>query len=69
MVTLYSSDKQVEITYANGEIIPFENIAGIGYRPGKLLIIWRDYSMKQVDNPADSYAHISCPGRFDIDIE
>lgn len=69
MVTLYSSDKQVEITYANGEIIPFENIAGIGYRPGKLLIIWRDYSMKQVDNPADSYTHISCPGRFDIDIE
>lgn len=69
MVTMYTSDKQVEITYANGETVSFDNIAGIGYRPGKLLIVWRDYSMKQVDNPADTYTHIACPGRFDIDIE
>lgn len=69
MVTLYTSDKQVVITYANGNTVPFDNIAGIGYRPGKLLIIWRDYSMKHVDNPADIYTHIACPGRFDIDIE
>lgn len=69
MVTLYTSDKLVEITYANGDIVPFDNIAGITYRPGILLIIWNDYSMKQVDNPADCYKHIACPGRFDIDIE
>lgn len=69
MVTLYTSDKQVNITYANGDVVPFDNIAGIGYRPGKLLIIWKDYPMKQVDNPAVTYKHIASPGRFDIDIE
>lgn len=69
MVTLYTGNKQVEITYANGDTLPFDTIAGIGYRPGKLLIIWADYTMKQVDNPADAYKHIACPGRFDIDIE
>lgn len=69
MVTLYTGDKQVEITYANGDSVPFDNIAGIAYRPGTLLIIWADYTMKQVDNPADTYKHISSPGRFDIDIE
>lgn len=69
MVTLYTSDKQVCITYANGDTVLFDNIIGVSYRPGKLLIIWRDYTMKQVDNPADSYNHIACPGRFDIDIE
>lgn len=69
MVTLYTSDKQVEITYQNGDTVPYSNIAGIGYRLGKLLIIWKDYTMKQVDNPADTYKHIACPGRFDIDIE
>lgn len=69
MVTLYTTDKLVEITYANGDIVPFDNIAGIAYRPGILLIIWNDYTMKQVDNPADCYNHITCSGRFDIDIE
>lgn len=69
MVTLYTSGKQVEITYANGDIVPFEHIAGIGYRPGKLLIIWDDYSMKQIDDPADIYKRIACPLMFDIDIE
>ena len=69
MVTLYTSNKQVEITYANGDTVPFDNIVGIGYRPGKLLIIWGDYTTKQVYNPADVYKHIACPGRFDIDIE
>lgn len=69
MVTLYTGEKQVEITYANGDIISYSNISGIGYRPGKLLIIWADYTMKQVDDPADIYKHISCLGRFDIDVE
>lgn len=69
MVTLYTGDKQVEITYIDGDTVPFSNIAGIGYRPGNLLIIWNDYTMKQVDNPADVYKHIACIGRFDIDIE
>lgn len=69
MVTLYTGDKQVEITYANGHTVPFDNIVGIGYRPGKLLIIWKDYMVKQVINPAYTYKHITCPGRFDIDIE
>lgn len=69
MVTLYTGDNQVIITYASGITNSVSNIAGIGYRPGKLLIIWKDYTMKQVDNPADSYKHIACPGRFDIDIE
>lgn len=75
MVTLYTGDNQVIITYASGitnsvsNTVSYSNIAGIAYRPGKLLIIWKDYTMKQVDNPADSYTHIACPGRFDIDIE
>lgn len=69
MVTLYTSGKQVEITYSNGDTVPFYNIMGIGYRPGKLLIIWADYSVKQVDEPADIYKRIACPLMFDIDIE
>ena len=69
MVTLYTGDKQVEITYADGETVLFHDIVGIGYRPGKLLIIWRDYVVKQVKDPAEVYKHIACPGRFDIDIE
>ena len=69
MVTLYTSGKQVEITYTNGDTAPFDHIAGIGYRPGKLLIIWDDYTMKQVDNPVDIYKHIACSGCFDLDIE
>lgn len=69
MVTLYTTGKQVEITYTNGDTAPFDHIVGIGYRPGKLLIIWDDYSMKQVDNPADIYRHIACSGCFDLDIE
>lgn len=69
MVTLYTSGKQVEITYANGNIVPFDHIMGIGYRPGKLIIVWNDCSMKQVDNPVDIYKHISCHLLFDIDIE
>lgn len=69
MVTMYTGNKKVYITYSNGIIRRFDNIAGIGYYPGKLLIIWADYTMKQVDNPADAYKHIACPGRFDIDIE
>ena len=69
MVTLYTSGKQVEITYSNGDTAPFDHIMGIGYRPGKLIIVWDDCSMKQVDNPADIYKHIACPGCFDLDIE
>ena len=69
MVLLYTRGKQVDITYSNGNIVPFDNIIGIGYRPGKLLIIWRDYSMKEVENPADIYKHIACPLMFDIFIE
>lgn len=69
MVTLYTSGKQVEITYANGDIVPFDHIIGIGYRPGRLLIMWDDNTMKQVDNPADIYTHIKCQLMFDIDIE
>lgn len=69
MVTLYTSGKQVEITYANGDIVPFDTIIGIGYKPGKLLIIWADRTMKQVDDPADIYKHIACHLMFDIDIE
>lgn len=69
MVTLYTSGKQVEITYANGDIVPFDNIIGIAYRPGKLLIIWADRTMKEVDDPADIYKRIACPLMFVIDIE
>ena len=75
MVTLYTGGNQVIITYVSGitnsvsNTVSYSNIAGIGYRPGKLLIIWKDYTIKQVDKPADSYTHIVCPGRFDIDIE
>lgn len=69
MVTLYTSGKQVEITYSNGDVVPYGQIMGIGYRPGLLLIIWNDNTMKQVENPADIYTHINCPLMFDIDIE
>lgn len=69
MVTLYTSGKQVDITYSNGDTIPYNHIIGIGYRPGRLLIIWDDNTMKQVENPADIYTHIKCPLMFDIDIE
>lgn len=69
MVTLYTSGKQVEITYANEDVVPFDNIIGIAYRPGWLLIIWADGSMKAVDDPADIYKRIACPLMFDIDIE
>lgn len=69
MVTLYTSGKQVEITYSNGDVVPYDQIMGIGYRPGLLLIMWNDRTMKQVENPADIYTHIKCPPMFDIDIE
>lgn len=69
MVALYTGDKEVSITYRNGDTLTFDNIVGISYRPGKLLIVWRDYTVKQVDNPADIYTHIWCPCRFDIDVE
>lgn len=69
MVTLYTSGKQVEITYANGDVVPFDYIIGIAYRPGWLLIIWADRTMKEVDDPADIYKRISCPLMFDIDIK
>jgi hypothetical protein len=69
MVTLYTGDKLVEITYSTGKTATFTDIAGIGYRPGKILIVWKDYTTEQVDNPTDIYKRISCPGRFDIDIE
>lgn len=69
MVTLYTSDKQVEITYSNGDVVPFDTIAGISYRPGVLVIVWNDYTIKEVNEPAYAYKHIACPGRFDIDIE
>lgn len=69
MVTLYTSGRQVEITYANGDIVLFDHIIGIGYRPGLLLIMWDDNTMKQVDNPADIYTHVACSLEFDINIE
>ena len=69
MVTLYTSGKQVEIKYTNGDILLFDHIIGIGYRPGLLLIIWDDNTIKQVDNPADIYVHVACSRTFDINIE
>lgn len=69
MTTLYTSGKQVEITYANGDIVLFDNIIGVGYRPGLLLIIWADCTKKEVENPSDIYKHIACSLMFDIDIE
>lgn len=69
MVTLYTNGKQVEISYTNGDTMSFDHIMGVGYRPGKLIIVWDDCTMKQVENPADIYKHISCPLMFDIDIE
>lgn len=69
MLTLHTGQKLLEITYTNGETVNFTDIVAIDYIPGKLLIIWKDYMMKQVINPADTYKHITCPGRFDIDIE
>lgn len=69
MVTLYTSGKDVEITYSNGDTGLFENIIGIIYCPGRLSIVWKDYTMKTVDCPADIYKHIACAGCFDLDIE
>ena len=69
MVTLFTSGKQVEITYTTGDIIPFDSIIGIIYLPGRLTIVWKDYTPKTVDNPADIYKHIACSGCFDLDIE
>lgn len=69
MVTFYTSGKQVEITYSNGDIIPFDSIIGIVYLPGRLTIVWSDYTAKTIDNPADIYNHIACSGCFDLDIE
>lgn len=69
MVTLSTRDKRVEITYTNGDTASFDHIVAIGYRPGKLLIVWDDYTTKQVDNPADIYKNINCYGQFDIVIE
>lgn len=69
MVKFYTFGKQVEITYTNGDTVPFEHIREIRYRPGNLILTWDDYSMKRVENPADIYKHISCPFMFDIDIE
>ena len=69
MVTLYTFGKEVEITYADGNKGLFENIIGIIYRPGRLSIVWSDYTMKTAESPAYLYKHIACPGCFDIDIE
>lgn len=69
MVTLFTGGKQVEITYANGDIIPFDSIIGLIYLPGGLTIVWNDYTTKTVDNPADIYKHIACHGCFELDIE
>ena len=69
MTTLYTSGKQVEITYVNGDTVLYEQIIGIGYRPGLLLIIWNDNTVKEVENPADIYSHIACSLMFDINIE
>lgn len=69
MVTLYTSGKQVDITYANGDTIPFDSIIGIVYLPSRLTIVWADYTTKTVENPADIYKHIACKGCFDLDIE
>lgn len=69
MVKLHTIGKQVEITYTNGDTAPFEHIMLVIYRPGKLIIIWDDCSMKEIDNPADIYKHIACTGCFELDIE
>ena len=69
MVTLYTGGRQVEITYSNGNTIPFDNIIGITYCPGRLMIVWRDYTAKTIDDPADIYKHIVCPGCFELVIE
>lgn len=69
MVTLYTRGRQVEITYANGDTIPFYTIIGITYFPDRLMFIWNDYTVKTIDNPSGIYKHIACPGCFEIDIK
>ena len=69
MMTLYTGHKLLEITYTNGKTVNFADIVAIDYIPGRILLLWKDHNIEQVDNPADVYKHIACPGRFDIDIE
>lgn len=69
MVALCTNGKKVEMTYTNGDTVLFEHIMSIAYRPGKLIIVWDDCTMKQVDNPAVIYKNIYCRGCFDLDIE
>lgn len=69
MMTLYTGQKLLEITYTNGKTVNFTDIVVIDYIPGRLLLLWKGHTIEQVDNPGDVYKHIVCPGRFDIDIE
>ena len=69
MMTLYTGQKLLEITYTNGKTVNFTDIVAIDYIPGRILLLWKDHTIEQVDNPADVYKRIACPGRFDIDIE
>lgn len=69
MLKLNTLGNPVEITYANGDKLYFENIEGFMYRPGLLIIVWNALTVIRVENPSNSYSHICCPGRFELDIE
>lgn len=69
MVTMYTAGNPVEITYSNGDTMVFQCIAAFRYRPGLLIFIWDDDTMKIVTNPGQSYHNIVCPEHFDVVIE
>lgn len=69
MMTLYTGHKLLEITYTNGKTVNFTDIVAIDYIPGRILLLWKDHTIEQVDNPSGVYKHIACLGRFEIDIE
>ena len=69
MLTLNTLGNPVEITYTNGHKVTFEKIKAFIYRPGLLIFVWNTLTIIRVENPANSYSHICCPGRFELDIE
>lgn len=69
MLTLNTSGCPVEITFADGEKLYFENIEGFIYRSGLLIIVWNGLTVRRVENPANSHFRICCPGLFELDIE
>lgn len=69
MLTLNTLGNPVDITYANGHKLSFENIEGFIYRPGLLIIVWNALTVIRIENPANSCSRICCPGWFELDIE